>query len=91
MRHETRLVLAALAAYRLTRLVVEDTITEDLRNRLLNKVERGSKTETLLTCPYCAGFWVAGAVVLATRLPAPLLSWWAIAGATSLIAEFDPE
>lgn len=62
------LLLAALAVYRLWRLLAEDEILEGPRRRLLRYV--GWKTGTplpetyrawwadLLRCPWCAGFWL---------------------------------
>ena len=55
------LVLLALAAYRVWRLLAHDTILDPLRHRL---IRAESKQEEFLQCPYCAGFWVA-------------LVWWA--------------
>jgi hypothetical protein len=66
--------LASLAAYRVTRLVTSDKITEPiferlrwwLENRWLVEHESGSDTEWnsklayLLSCPWCLGFWVSG-------------------------------
>jgi hypothetical protein len=44
----------------------------------------------LVSCPWCASGWVSGALVLlasfTTGLPAPLLSWFAVWGAGSLLA-----
>lgn len=73
-------VIAALAAYRVTRLVTTDKITEPLFERLRWGLERrwhrkhaggsdtdwNSKLAFMLSCPWCLGFWVSGvfAVVL---------------------------
>lgn len=88
------LVVDALAAFRLIKLVTNDTITEPLRGKVLARVylaahrpppadmsEAGCdwthavlqdpeppKLATLLTCPWCAGTYVALGVVLARRL-----------------------
>jgi hypothetical protein len=113
-----------LAAYRLTRLVVADTITEPLRERVVGwayrRADRGDenawtnllggrvetswldhasadedppKLATLVTCPYCAGVWVAAGVVLARRW-----RWWppvrdalALAAAAALVRAAEPE
>ena len=79
-----------LAAYRITRLVTDDTITEPVRDRLLEHVYRNDywkdmappiqgwsemaradeeppRLAELLTCRWCAGFWVAAAVTAARR------------------------
>ena len=54
------LVLLALAAYRIWRLLAHDTILDPLRHLL---VRAESKQEEFLQCPFCLGFWVA-------------LAWW---------------
>lgn len=58
----------ALAAHRLTRLVIEDTVTDRARTAL--KHEGPPWVGTLLECPWCAGFWVSVAVATA-RVAAP--------------------
>lgn len=75
-------VLVALATYRLTHLVVSDTITkgprETLQLRFEARKEKRSGTVTpdewqssiayLLSCPWCASIWVGGLVTLITAL-----------------------
>lgn len=84
-------ILDALAAYRLTRLVTADTIAEPVRGAVVayayereaGGVEPGDGetwTETaindptppklaeLVTCRWCAGFWIAVLVVVARRV-----------------------
>ena len=47
-------VLLALAAYRVWKLVAEDTILDPLRSRVTF-----TKTEAeFLTCPWCLGAWI---------------------------------
>jgi hypothetical protein len=67
-------LLATAAAYRATRLVTTDKITEPLFERLRWALERrwhakhdggsdtdwNSKLAYLLSCPWCLGFWVSG-------------------------------
>lgn len=49
------LLLLSLAAYRLWKLLAEDTILEPVRNRITF-----SKWETeLLECPWCLGAWIS--------------------------------
>lgn len=74
----TSLLTYSLATYRATRLVIEDNITEDLRNKafaeldkLPNKLAR--KLEYFLTCPWCVSIWAAG-FLLTLRLFAPTLA-----------------
>jgi hypothetical protein len=61
------LVLGALAVHRLTRLVTDDTITEHLREPI---VERGGWPGYFTTCPWCVSMWVAGGWLL-LRTAAP--------------------
>lgn len=62
-----------LAAYRLTRLATKDEITEPVRQRLRAMSYRATpppvavKLDTLLQCPWCAGFWIAAGVVTLRR------------------------
>lgn len=71
--------LASLAAYRLTRIVTTDKITELIFDRLRFGLERrwyakhgpvgsdthfNSKLAFLLSCPWCLGFWVSGVVTV---------------------------
>lgn len=71
------LILDALACFRLTRLVVEDTITQPVRDRLIGRAYAngrnmdGTKMEVaarprlaeLLSCPWCASPYVAVLIV----------------------------
>lgn len=109
------LVVDALAAFRLTRLVVADTITEGPRAKLLARIylaarrpppadmsEPGNdwthavqddpdppKLATLVTCPWCAGFYVSIGVVVARRLAprawAPIARAFAISGVAGVL------
>lgn len=90
------LVTDALAAWRLTRLVTEDTITDPVREKVFEKFGNPDQSNTtslsyLVTCPHCTGMWVAGGVVLA-RLIAPR-AWrhvshaLAVAAVVSIYAE----
>lgn len=57
-------VLIGLASYRLWRLVAVDTILDKPRDWLLVRVP--GYIETLITCPWCLGSWVAFGVTWAT-------------------------
>ena len=59
-----------VATYRLTKLIMEDRITEDLRNAVYERFPRDSKTAYLLSCPWCVSVW-AGAGVFALRRISP--------------------
>ena len=62
------LVVMALAVARLTGLVTEDKITEDLRGWLLDRIDEDSKLAYLITCPWCVSIYLA--------IPAAALVWW---------------
>jgi hypothetical protein len=81
------LVLGVLCAYRLTQLLVWDTLLEPVTRWLAS---RSRWLDELLACPHCTGFWCA--VVTAVGLqarhwwPARLLLWaFALAGAVSIL------
>jgi hypothetical protein len=72
-------VLGALAAYRVTRLVTTDKITEPIFDKIRFGLERrwyakhgpvgsdthfNSKLAFLLSCAWCLGFWVSGVVTV---------------------------
>jgi hypothetical protein len=83
-----QLAVLALAAHRVTRLLVEDTILD--RPRSWVAFHSHPKVDELLSCPWCTGFWVslawAGAFLLwplgtlAAALP------WALSSAVGLLA-----
>jgi hypothetical protein len=74
-------VLAALAAYRLARFVVHDSLLEDARRWVFRRFPpdqvwvqgfqaehqrtRPHKLGQLLDCTYCLGFWISGLVLVA--------------------------
>jgi hypothetical protein len=75
--------LASLAAYRVTRLVTSDKITEPFFDRIRFGLERrwyakhgpegsdthfNSKLAYLLSCPWCLGFWVCGVFTMVLSL-----------------------
>jgi len=55
-----------IATYRLTKLVMEDKITEDFRNYVYEKFPRDSKISYFIGCPWCVSIW-AGVVIFALR------------------------
>ena len=73
----------AAAAYRLTRLVTTDTITEPMRDWVANRAPNG-RVDTLVNCPWCTGVWVGFAVQVA-RTVAPR-AWSPVARALALAA-----
>src|SRR5581483_4167019 len=88
------------AAYRVTRLVTLDTILDRPRDawwRRFPPEAHGKKKAHplgyLLTCPFCAGFWVSVATVAASHavhlarwpLRYDLVVVWAVAGGQALL------
>jgi hypothetical protein len=68
------LLIYALAVARVTGLIVADTITEPVRDRVINWLDDtpGSAGEwfaSLIPCPWCAGMWVS-------LVAAPLVWFW---------------
>jgi len=68
------LLIYALAVARVTGLIVADTITEPIRDRVITWLDDtpGSSGEwfaSLITCPWCAGMWVS-------LIAAPLVWFW---------------
>jgi hypothetical protein len=51
-----------LAVYRLTKLITDDKITEDLRNLIFDKFPKGHKLRYLITCGWCVSIWAALAI-----------------------------
>lgn len=79
------LLVYALAAARLTRLIVTDDIAQPVRDVIARQALRtgargraGSWLLSLVSCYWCAGFWASGAVVLAWW-------WWGDVPAVALL------
>ena len=53
-------LLNVLAVHRLTRLAVEDKITEPIREKLFDRWPPQHTWTYLLTCPWCVSIWFAG-------------------------------
>ena len=67
------IVFDVLATYRLTTLIKDDKISEDLRNRVwarygLPSDEDARKVSYLLTCPWCLSIYFGAAAVAGRRL-----------------------
>lgn len=79
-------VLVVGAAARLTRLVTDDTIGRPARDALRTAGRRLAGADGLVwadelaTCPWCAGFWVALAVVASWAAWGAHPAWQAVAG-----------
>jgi hypothetical protein len=66
MSKAVSLITDILATYRLTKLIMDDRITEDFRNLIFEKFPKDSKLAYLITCPWCVSIW-AGATVFTLR------------------------
>ena len=60
------MMIDALATARITRLVVEDEITEPLRDKVMGQWP-DSKVAYLVGCRICVSVWAGGVVVVAGR------------------------
>ena len=95
------LVFLALAGYRLTQLGVHDAILDPVRDKVLDwqtrRPESGARAfvVTLITCIYCLGWWLSGAVLAAwllwpdNRVVQVGVMWFALAGAAALLNRWD--
>lgn len=69
------LFVAALTTARVTRLIVEDRITEAPRHAILRRLSPEGLPAYLLTCSWCVSVYAGGAVAGAGAW-AGLWSWW---------------
>lgn len=88
--------LTSLATYRLTKLVIDDEITADLRDKAFEELDKldnkfSAKLTYLLTCPWCVSIWAAGFLILlrkfAPNLAQALEILLASSAATGLLYE----
>jgi hypothetical protein len=64
------LVVDALATSRLTRLVVDDELTEPIREYIWkNHSPEDTKLGYFVTCPFCVSIWAGGVVALISATP----------------------
>lgn len=54
-----QLIVFFLAVYRVSRLIIEDEIADDIRNWVFDHTKPGGKLQYLITCYWCTSFWVA--------------------------------
>lgn len=71
-------LIDALATYRATKLIIDDEITADLRDKAFAELHRlpkktAQKLQYFLTCPWCVSIWAA-AFLVGVRLLAPNLA-----------------
>lgn len=99
------LAVLALAGYRATQLAVWDSILDPARNRVMDWQARRPDSSlraavlTLITCVYCAGWWLSGAVLAlyltttgtwhGTPVAVHALEWLAVAGGAVLLNRWD--
>ena len=90
-RDPVAVAVLMLAAHRLTRLALLDSVPfGSLRNWLINRKPDGRVAE-LLSCPWCLGWWASLGVVLAALvLPRALWQPVAVALAASSVAALLP-
>jgi hypothetical protein len=58
------LVILALGAFRLTRIVTTDAISEPIRQKIWSKFPPNTFLGYLITCNWCFGMYVAGLFTL---------------------------
>lgn len=83
-------LILALAAYRITRAIIEDTVFDWLRVRVWKRFDESTPLGYLFTCYWCMGFWVSSLVVLAyiiVPIPTVVVSLvMALSAVTGIIA-----
>lgn len=89
-------VLLVGAAFRVWRLIAQDTIFDEARDRLVkadSSAEYRQGLDEFLRCPWCMGFWVSAAWWVAWLLfpHATVVAAvpWAISAAVGLVAKLD--
>jgi uncharacterized protein DUF1360 len=89
------LVVDFLATYRLTTLIKDDKITEDLRRMVFRRFgepdeEHSHKVSYLLNCPWCLSVYFAAGVVVARhfrpRVWSPVAKVLALSALTGLVS-----
>lgn len=88
------LVVNVLAVHRLTHLVIDDKITEPLRDRIFDRFGQPMDTWTyLFTCPWCVSIWLAALAVAGILwfplIWLPLALLLALSSATGLIYKIE--
>jgi hypothetical protein len=78
-------VIDALAAYRLTRLVQDDTFPVSKALRAYVQEHGSDKVVEMFECPWCLGFWISVGVVAARKATPKAWQPLASAFATSAV------
>lgn len=92
----TDLVAYSLATYRGTKLVMDDEITAELREKAIDQLSTfaqenpryaalAAKLEYLIGCPWCVSIWVGGALAIVRRVNPALGDLLALLLATSAL------
>lgn len=85
-------LLIGATAYRVWRLIAVDSITSTPRLKL---IKPGSWLDTLVSCPWCLGSWIAFGitawVALAYDLPYPWLAAGGAAVTTGILGTILPD
>ena len=76
-------LIYALAAYRVTRFIIEDTLPERVRNAIWNRFPPTHGIGYLITCYWCMGFWVATVFTVGYILVPSVMFYIALALALS--------
>lgn len=80
-------ILLALATYRVTRLLVRDTIFASLRNRIWNRYPpETTRRGYLLTCEWCTSIYVGLGFATWYTISSEVVRFFAVALALSAIA-----
>lgn len=70
------LLVDTAAVYRLTKLVIEDEILADIREKVWEKFPpESTKIGYLTTCPWCVSIWMAGLVFALRKLNPELATY----------------
>lgn len=97
-RDPATLVVTALAAYRLTRLITTDHLPPMVKARDWLEDRTPDAYSMLWTCPWCIGFWVSAAVVTLGEVAdrnghmdkaRVVLLPWALSTVTGVLAEHE--
>lgn len=62
------LAVYALAVFRICRLIIEDTITEPIRNAIWKKFPPHTAFGYLITCYWCTSMYVASLIIICSIL-----------------------
>lgn len=83
-------LLLAAATIRLCRLIIEDQITEPLRERIWKRYPPATTLGYLLTCYWCTSIWIAAIlVILYLLIPYVIIAISAILALSLLAGLYD--